>query len=135
MNTNVKAVTIEDLFKLVTTGKATAQDKMKLAELLQESAKEESQVEFKNKIEKIKAFIEKEGLTIQQVYEAVKEPVQPIFIWIDSNNVKHEKFGNEKGKPAAWIAEMKVKNTKEQALELALTQSGKDWVEKIYTPK
>lgn len=128
-----KEVTLEVLAGLIASGKATPADLVRMSEMLAVSVDEHKKNAFQAKVDAVKAVMEEQGITLKELNDALKEPMQPIFIWVDEHNVKHEKYGNEKGKPAAWIGEMKTKVTKAKALELALTDSGKAWVEKIYS--
>lgn len=130
---NAKEVTLEVLAGLIASGKATPADLVRMSEMLSVSVEEHKKNAFQQKIDAVKKVMEEEGVTIAELVNAMKEPQQPIFIYVDDNGVKHEKYGTEKGKPATWIGEMKKKITKEKALELALTDSGKAWVQKIYT--
>lgn len=129
----VKAPTMQDLMQLVLSNKATSEQKKELSRLLDQSAEEESKQEFQKKIDRIKVVIEEEGLTIQEVYDSMKQPQQPIFVYIDEAKVSHQVFGPMRGKQPVWIAEMKKNVTKEKALEMALSESGKQWVEKTYS--
>lgn len=129
----VNSVSKQNLIELILSNKATAQQKQELARMLEEEAKAESQNEFNAKIQKVKDLMEVESITLEDLISSLKEPAQPIFVWVDSNKVAHQVFGPMKGKPASWIAEMKVALTVEQATELAHTEAGKAWIKKIYS--
>lgn len=89
---------IAELLSKVGSGKATATDKIKLAELLNTSAQEEAKEEFNQKIVKVKEFIEKQGLTFQEVADAIKGPPALIFQWVDDAGKEHNRYEGEKRK-------------------------------------
>lgn len=130
-----KEITIDDLIKLISSGKATATDKMKLAEMLNSSAKEEAANEFIAKIDDIKEYIKKKGLAINDVANALKDPMPVIFRWVDSEGKEHTRFQGEKGKPPAWTSDLKIKVSKADALSMAIGDKGKTFIENLYTPK
>ena len=126
---------IAELLTKVGSGKATATDKIKLAELLNTSAKEEAKEEFNQKIEKVKEFIEKQGLTFQEVADAIKGPPALIFQWIDEQGKEHNRYEGERGKFPVWVEDMKKAITKEKALTYAKADKGKAFVESVYKSK
>lgn len=130
-----KEITIDDLIKLISSGKATASDKMKLSKMLSSSAEEEAKNEFTAKIDDIKEYIKKKGLAIVDVVNALKDPMPIIFRWVDGEGKDHIRVQGEKGKPPAWTSDLKAKVTKEEALKMAIGEKGKAFVENLYTPK
>lgn len=120
------------LIELVISNKATAQQKQELAKLLDTEAQEESKSEFAGKIEKVKQLMSQEGISLQDLIDEMKTPLQPMFLYVDKAGNKHEVTTPPRGKPAPWILEMKANVTKDNALEFALTESGKAWIAKVY---
>ncbi|WP_176316834.1 hypothetical protein [Burkholderia vietnamiensis] len=126
---------IAELLTKVGSGKATATDKIKLAELLNTSAQEEAKEEFNQKIVKVKEFIEKQGLTFQEVADAIKGPPALIFQWVDDAGKEHNRYEGEKGKFPIWVEDLKKSLTKEKALSFAKNDKGRTFVENVYKPK
>ncbi|MBU9542849.1 hypothetical protein [Burkholderia multivorans] len=124
--------TVEYLLKLVSSGKATATDKIRLSQMLQESAKDEAQEELKAKIEKVKKFIEDQGLTLDQVFKAIQPAPELIFEWTDEQGKTHSRFTGEKGKFPIWVETMKKSITKEKAFSYAKNDKGRTFVENVY---
>lgn len=76
-------------------------------------------------------------MTIEEVYQALKPPAlkEVVFRWTDSDGLTHEIHKSARGKAPAWVKELKDNVTKAQALEMALNEDGKAWVEKTYAKK
>lgn len=129
----VKEPTINDLIQLVLNNKANSEQKKELSRLLDIQAQEESKNELIQKIEKVKAVMTEQKVTLQDLIDSMKEPQEPIFIYVDKAGQSHQVFGPMRGKQPTWIAEMKKELTKEKALEMALKETGKQWVEKVYS--
>lgn len=132
-NNEVKDSPKAKLMQLVMSNQATAAQKQELSKLLEQEAQDEKKAEIVKKIDGIKALMVKEGVSLQDLIDASRTPQEPIFVWVDSNKVSHESFGTTRGKQPAWIAQMKETVTKEQALEMARNEQGKEWVNKIYS--
>jgi|GEM_PF-6982593 hypothetical protein len=128
----VKELTLDDLVQLVMNKKATTEQKKLLSKLLDAQAEDESKAEFQKKIDKVKKVMEQEEITIDDLIKSMKEPQTPIFIYLDKANEKHEVYGPMRGREPTWLTEMKKELTKEKALEMALSETGKQWIEKIY---
>lgn len=127
-----KELTIEDLAQLVMAKKATTEQKVLLSQLLDKQAEDETKAEFQKKIDKVKKVMEQEEITLDDLIKSMKEPQAPIFIYVDKAGEKHEVYGPMRGREPAWLTEMKRELTKEKALEMALNEAGKQWVEKVY---
>ncbi|MBV5292423.1 MAG: hypothetical protein JZU58_08710 [Curvibacter lanceolatus] len=130
-----KQLTIDELMKLVSTGKATAMQKIDFAKLLNDSAQVEAQAEKQSKVQLIEDFILKQGLTVKE-FISLKKP-QPtnevLFQWTDDKGTVHTKIKGQKGK---WSSkDIILKNlTKEKALEIATTTEAKAFINNLYKP-
>lgn len=131
-----KQLSIDELMKLVTSGKATAIQKLQFAELLSKSAAEEAEKEKASKIELIDNFIKEQGLTYEE-YVKLKKPApsnEVIWEWTDNEGKLHQKIKGTKGK---WASKDKVKNTitLAVALEHAKNEEGKKFIRNVYAAK
>jgi len=129
-----KELTFEELMKLVSTGKATALQKIKFSDMLAKSAKDEAENEKLAKVKEIDDFIQKSGLTVQE-YLKLKKPAPStdiIWEWIEENGTKHTKIKGTKGK---WASKSIVlKNlTEAKAMEFAKGEEGKKFVKSLYS--
>lgn len=121
-----------ELLKKITDGKATATDKVEFANLLQSSSKEELEKEKEEKFNRVKAVIEKEGLTFTEVIQSLKGASSKIFSWVDSQGKDHHRYEGELGKYPEWTKQLKDQVTKAEALKMATGEKGKAFVEKVY---
>lgn len=131
----VKEIIKDDAYyiNLISTKKATAQDKIDYATFLNGAAANEAKVELQAKIDEVKKFIADKGLTLDQIINGIKEPVKALYTFkAKSGEVFHRKDG-DKGPFPKWVATMKVELTKAQALALADSDKAKKFVEKAYS--
>lgn len=117
------------LLDKVSSGKASVQEKLEFSNLLALQAQEEKTKGFADKLEKVKAFIEKEGLTVDEVISNLKTPPVAIFKW--NGNVVYK---GAKGRAPAWTADLKNQVSEAEATKLATNDDGKAWVKKLYNP-
>ena len=125
-------LTFDELFKLVSSNKATASQKIRFAQLLTESTQEELKAEKENKIEKVIDLIEKLELTKEDIVKAFQKPPVLIFEW--NSNKRYE---GERGKLPQWATDLKSRLSKDEALKfvVANNEKGKVFVENLYKPK
>lgn len=129
-----KELTFEELMKLVSTGKATALQKIKFSQLLAKSAEDEAENEKLSKVKEIDDFIQKSGLTFAE-YVKLKKPAastEVIFEWTDEAGKVHTKVKGTKGK---WASKSHVVSnlTKDKALSFAKGADGKKFIEALYS--
>ncbi|MEW9900902.1 hypothetical protein ABWL39_19965 [Chitinivorax sp. PXF-14] len=132
--TENKEPTFQELMELVSTGKATALQKIKFSQMLAKSAQEEAENEKASKVKEIDDFIAKSGLTFSE-YLKFKKPApsnEIIFEWTDEAGKTHTKIKGTKGK---WASKSVVISnlTKEKALSYAKGEDGKKFVEGLYS--
>lgn len=128
-----KQLTLDELMKLVTTGKATATQKLQFAEMLSQSAKQEAEKEKASKVELIDAFIVEQGLTYEE-YVNLKKPApstEVIWEWTADDGTVHTKIKGTKGK---WASKDYVKKsmTIDKALSFAKNEEGKAFIRKQF---
>lgn len=131
-----KELTFEELLKLVSSGKATALQKIKFSELLAKSAEQEAEQEKQNKVVEIDNFIKQQGLTVEE-YLKFKKPApstEILWSWTDDSGKVHNKI---KGQRGTWSSASIVKEnlSKKEALEIAKTDEAKAFINKLYKEK
>lgn len=111
----------EELLTLITTGKATASQKLEFATLLQTESKEEAEKEKMALMEKGKDTLIEMGISIIDFAIFLKGNTKalPIFTWIDDQGKDHIRYEGERGKMPAWVKDMTRALTKSKALEIA----------------
>lgn len=127
-----KALTLEELLKLVATGKATATQKIQLSELLKTSTEQELKQEKSKKIEKIFDLMNELDLTREDVFKAFQEPSVLIYEWQGN-----KRFSGERGKLPQWTQDLKAQLSKEKALEFVVNkhEKGFKFIENLYKIK
>jgi hypothetical protein len=132
---------LTDLLKKISSGKATATEKMELSRLLAEQSQQEAEKEREDKIEKIKAFIAEQGFDFEEFLSIFRPsrigpkndgPKEEIFKW-EFQGQTFTRYTGERGKFPAWVAVMKAKLSESEAYKFALNDKGRDFVKKLYS--
>ncbi len=128
---------IEYLKAALVAGTITEEQEERLGNLLITSSADKKKKFIDDKMNKIKAYILEQGLTVEAVYNALKPPAKLIFSWTDSKGVNHQRFEGAIGKAPVWVNDLKNTLTKDEALKLVVdnAQKGKDFVEALYKVK
>lgn len=133
----LEELTIEELLKAVTSNKATGLQKLRLSELLAQSAEDEVKKEKEVKVKEIDDFIISQGFTVEEYLKLKKTATtsntqEIIFEYAQENGTKHIKYKGQKGQ---WASKKYITDTltKAKALEYAKGDEGKAFVEKLYT--
>ncbi|HVW49890.1 MAG TPA: hypothetical protein VHC91_05720 [Trinickia sp.] len=125
---------IDELLKKVSTGKATAIEKIKLSELLSQSAVVDAEAETQEAAKKVVEFIKENGWDVSKVVEAISETLtNPVYFNVPYQNAKghdgiYKWWPGKKavGKSSTYYQKLKKAN-REQKLIWA-TELGKDWL-------
>ena len=130
-----KELTLEQLQKLVSDGKATTLQMLDYAEMLKAKANADLQANFNNNISKIEKFATELGVNVDQLKDHYSKP-ELIFSWKDGEQT-FERFTGQMGKMPSWVQTMKNKLTHNEAKAFVVNQSSKGFtfLKNVYEPK